>query len=238
MGGGPRQGYRRRALARRNDRKGDRHSSSGQGWILPDDRAGNAARALYDTQALSKAVEVALSKTNAKDTLVVVTADHGHTMSIQGYAQRGTNILGLSTSILGGEGADSKDGFALALDKKPYSTLAYANGPGSVFASKLKGGARHVPHAEEVEDISYRQQSVVPMSSETHGGQDVTIYASGPRAYLFGGIVEQNYIYHVIDDALGLSSRAAKASAKLRDSALRHTALPTIVVVAAARMMI
>ena len=43
------------------------------------------------------------------------------------------------------------------------------------------------------------------MWSETHGGQDVTIYASGPDAYLFSGVVEQNYIYHVIMDALRLS---------------------------------
>ena len=179
--------------------------------------AGNAARALYDTQALSKAVETALAKTNAKNTLIVVTADHGHTMSIQGYAARGTNILGLSTPISGGEGGESEGGYALALDKKPYSTLAYANGPGSVFAGELKDGKRPTPRKAEVEDLSYRQQSTTPMYSETHGGQDVTIYANGPHAYLFGGVVEQNYIYHVVDDALGLSARAAKASLKLRD---------------------
>lgn len=173
--------------------------------------AGNAARALYDTQALSKAVEVALSKTSAKDTLIIVTADHGHTMSIQGYPARGTNILGLSTPIDGGEGGESAGGYALALDKKPYTTLGYANGPGSVFAGSKPPAGRPAPREEEATDLAYRQQSTVPMYSETHGGQDVTIYAGGPRAYLFDGIVEQNYIYHVMDDALGLSKRAAKA---------------------------
>ena len=180
--------------------------------------AGNAARALYDTQALSKAVETALAMTSSKDTLVVVTADHGHTMSIQGYPAKGSNILGLATNVSGGEGGESAEGLALALDKKPYSILGYANGPGSVFLGQhIKNGRRPTLRSEEVEDLAFRQQSAVPMQSETHGGQDVAIYATGPHAYLFGGVVEQNYIFHVIDDALDLSARAAKASPRLRD---------------------
>jgi alkaline phosphatase len=138
-------------------------------------------------------------------------------MAIQGYAARGTNILGLSTPIAGGEGGESAGGYALALDKQPYSTLSYANGPGSVFAGALPGGKRPAPREEEVEDLAYRQQSTVPMYAETHGGQDVTIYANGPHAYLFDGVVEQNYIFHVINDALRLADRAAKAAPKLRD---------------------
>lgn len=167
--------------------------------------AGNAARALKDTQALSQAVALARSKTSEKDTLIIVTADHGHTMAIQGYAKKGNNILGLST----GEKQHPDDGeYALAADGKPYTTLSYANGPGSVFYGELDNGKRQTPTPEEVTDINYRQQSLIPGPAETHGGQDVTIYASGPHAYLFGGIVEQNYIFHVINDALDLSKRA------------------------------
>ena len=36
------------------------------------------------------------------------------------------------------------------------------------------------------------------MKSETHGGEDVGIYAIGPMAHLFHGIHEQNYIAHVM----------------------------------------
>lgn len=173
--------------------------------------AGNAARALVDTQALSRAVETAISKTSEQETLVIVTADHGHTLSFQGYPARGTPILGLATPIVGGEGGESDGTYALAGDKKPYTTLAYANGPGSVFAGELKDGKRPAPRPEEAADLAYRQQALIPSGSETHGGQDVTIYAAGPRAYLFGGVVEQNYIFHVIDDALALRKRAVKA---------------------------
>lgn len=64
--------------------------------------------------------------TNEEDTLIVVTADHAHTMSISGYPSRGSNIL---TKL---QGAD---------DGLPYSTLGYANGPGHVDVDAT--GHRH-----------------------------------------------------------------------------------------------
>lgn len=36
------------------------------------------------------------------------------------------------------------------------------------------------------------------MDSETHGGDDVAIYAIGPQAHMFQGVYEQHYIAHVI----------------------------------------
>jgi alkaline phosphatase len=39
----------------------------------------------------------------------------------------------------------------------------------------------------------------------THSGEDVAMYAAGPRAHLFRGTVEQGYIGTVIFEALGLS---------------------------------
>lgn len=35
-----------------------------------------------------------------------------------------------------------------------------------------------------------------PAEWETHGGEDVTIYASGPMAHLFTGTHEQTFIAH------------------------------------------
>ncbi len=168
---------------------------------------GNAARALKDVQALSEAVALARSQTREKDTLIVVTADHGHTMAFQGYPKKGNNILGLATATF--EDTADRHGFSIAGDGKPYTTLVYANGPGSIFHAAPKSWTkRPTLRSEEVLDPAYRQQALIPSAYETHGGQDVLIYASGPRAYLFGGVVEQNYIYHVIDDALRLKSRS------------------------------
>jgi alkaline phosphatase len=42
------------------------------------------------------------------------------------------------------------------------------------------------------------------MYMETHAGEDVAIYAVGPNAALFRGVLEQNVIFHIIADALGL----------------------------------
>lgn len=161
--------------------------------------AGNAARALNDGIAFAEAVATALRKTDPEDTLIVVTADHSHTIVMQGYAKRGNPILGLSVG-LDKHGAPLNTP-ALALDGKPYTTLAYVNGPGSI-----KSGPR--PHAtdEEAQSNDYQQQSIIPLKSETHAGEDVAIYARGPQAHLLNGVVEQNYIFHLVDYAAELGA--------------------------------
>src|SRR5690606_28925354 len=55
---------------------------------------GNAYRALDETIALSEAVAVADAMTSPEDTLILVTADHAHTLSFVGYPVRGNPILG------------------------------------------------------------------------------------------------------------------------------------------------
>lgn len=58
--------------------------------------ATQANRALSETVALDEAVEKALEllADELDETLIIVTADHAHTMSISGYAIRGTDIRG------------------------------------------------------------------------------------------------------------------------------------------------
>jgi hypothetical protein len=75
--------------------------------------AGNAYLALTDTVELFNAVRKALEKTNVKDTLIVVTADHSHIFTIASYPARGNPILGLVKE-------PGKSVFA-----KPYTTRSY-----------------------------------------------------------------------------------------------------------------
>ena len=58
-----------------------------------------ARKAMVETLALEAAVEAALELSSREDTLVVVTADHSHAVTINGYADRGNNILGTYMDI-------------------------------------------------------------------------------------------------------------------------------------------
>lgn len=157
--------------------------------------AGNAKRALTDAAELSRAVQRATELVK-DDTLIIVTADHSHVFTMAGYPTRGNPILGLvvtnddATGLPATEPAKAKDG-------KPYTTLGYMNGPGAV------SGPRPDLSAVDTQADDFRQQSLVPSDSETHGGEDVVIYARGPHAYLVEGTMEENAIYFVMARALG-----------------------------------
>ena len=175
--------------------------------------SGNAYRALTDTIAFADAVQAALDATDAKDTLIVVTADHSHTLSFAGYPVRGNPILG---KVHGGADFEG-GGHELARDQTglPYTTLAYANGPGYPGASdRQPEGPKKYPHSYssvgtaksgrpnltdvDTENPDYLQEAPIPLKSESHGGEDVAIFARGPGAASFHGEIEQNVIFHLI----------------------------------------
>ena len=178
--------------------------------------SGNAARALGDTIALSDAVRAAAEATSAEDTLIIVTADHSHTLNFVGYPARGNPILG-KVKDKGGE--DGAGGLELARDATglPYTTLSYANGPGYTGASNQQPvGPKKFPHAPssfepangrpdlthvDTEHPDYMQEALVPAKSESHGGEDVGIWARGPGSKAVRGTLEQNAIYHLIVQA-------------------------------------
>jgi len=166
--------------------------------------AGNAYRALTDTIALSDAVRAARELTDPRDTLIIVTADHSHAFSLAGYSKRGNPILGLVIE----PGATRP---ALADDGKPYTTLGYMNGPGHADLpadsvpeeTRPVNAGRHLGADDDTHSPGFHQEALVPLESETHGGEDVAIYAGGPQSHLFRGTMEQHTIYHVMRRALG-----------------------------------
>ncbi|QYK02332.1 alkaline phosphatase [Shewanella psychrotolerans] len=152
--------------------------------------AGNAKRALIDAAELSNAVKAAYENTDPDETLILVTADHSHVFTIAGYPKRGNPILGL---VHGVDGSVST-----AMDGKPYTTLGYTNGPGAVV------GVRDDLTSVDTQDTDFMQQSLIPMGSETHAGEDISLHATGPGSNLVQGVIEQNVIFHIINQAQSL----------------------------------
>lgn len=81
----------------------------------------------------------------------------------------------------------------LAADGKPITILSYANGPGYSKTYSSKNGRRDLTTAD-LDDPKYRFMATVPLDSETHGADDVGIFASGPYEHYFTGNYEQSNI--------------------------------------------
>ena len=172
---------------------------------------GNAFNALEDTIELSEAVQTAIENTDTANTLIIVTADHGHVFTMAGYPKRGNPILGKVVSV-----GDSKP--TLAADNRPYTTLGYANGRGHRhLESKTNADAgylldiaagRHDLSTIDTTAHGFFQEALVPSEYETHSGEDVPVYAIGPGSHLITGSNEQTIIFHAINYAGDLVNKA------------------------------
>ncbi|XP_068634039.1 alkaline phosphatase-like [Battus philenor] len=141
----------------------------------------NPYRALDETLEMETALLAVLERVNPAETLVVVTADHGHVMTFGGQATpRGHPILGGDIDV-----SD--------FDDLPYTTLLYGTGPGHSEPRSLPINSTNSIPTDAV------HAAAVPRQWSTHGGEDVPVYALGPMAtILFAGVVEQSYIPHAI----------------------------------------
>jgi alkaline phosphatase len=154
----------------------------------------NASNALAETIAFDDAIEVAIDKMRALDpglkhTLIVVTADHDHSMVMSGYAQRGNPILGIMRGYADGQPVRDADG-------KTFTTLLFGNGPNRPDARADVDGAR-----AEADD--YQQEAGVRLGSESHGGGDVKLYALGAGSAGFKGTMENTRVFSLMKAAFG-----------------------------------
>ncbi|KAJ1522008.1 hypothetical protein ONE63_002330 [Megalurothrips usitatus] len=155
----------------------------------------NAYRALDETLALESALLAAMELVDITETLIVLTADHSHVLTLGGLATpRGNPILGVDSKV-----SD--------VDGMPYSTLLYGNGPGYSVPRTVPAnltGSHAVPGStaavEEDEEARNRVHgAAVPRQWATHGGEDVPVYSQGPLAgALLGGVMDQTFLPHAI----------------------------------------
>lgn len=169
--------------------------------------AGSAYNALTDTIEFSNAVQAAIDNTNPAETLILVTADHSHVFTIAGYPKRGNPILG---KVVGVGETDP----TLASDGMPYTTLGYTNGLGfrnlvdetnadATYSSDAVVGRQDLT-AIDTQASGYHQEAAIPLGSETHAGEDISLHASGPGSHLVQGVIEQSVIFHIINQSLNL----------------------------------
>jgi alkaline phosphatase len=160
----------------------------------------NAKRALVDTIAFDDAIARALSMVDLKNTLIVVTADHDHTMTFNGYSHKGNDILG-KTSDIKPTTVQGKPVLAKAADGLPYTTLVFGNGGGP------RKAVRDDLTAVDTAADDYLQEVAVQMGapgSETHGGGDVMLLSTGAGNAGFKGTMLNTKVFGLIKSALGL----------------------------------
>ncbi|KOC68544.1 Alkaline phosphatase, tissue-nonspecific isozyme [Habropoda laboriosa] len=157
---------------------------------------GHAAQALLETVRFSDAINATLRMVNTDDTLVIVTSDHTHSMSFNGYSDRGSNILGIAQK-------SKWDGI-------PYTTLTYSTGGPNNQAYTMKDNStvRIDPSKENTTSFTYSQQATIVSDEAYHGGGDVAVYAIGPFTHLFHSVHEQSYVARVVAYAAKMEPKA------------------------------
>ena len=162
---------------------------------------GKPGYAMLETQEFARAIQAAVDIVDLDNTLVMVTADHSHVMTIAGYPTRGNPILGHIVS--NDSQGEPRDEPSLDIDGNPYPTLAYINGPA---AAKSEEEWQFRPGLLEIYPslvaIPYQEPDGSTTYDETHGGEDVALYAVGYGSELVGGVIEQNKIYNFIAEVL------------------------------------
>jgi alkaline phosphatase len=164
-------------------------------------------RALQETVSYNDAMQAALDKMEAldpglKNTLIVATADHDHTLLLNGYTVRtgkttptNPGVLGLVRNLDGSPKLD-KEG-------RPFTIIGFGNGENRVNGPRSSQPALT---DEIVTRDDYHQEAVVRTrtGAETHGGTDVYLGAAGAGAELFRGTIDNTRVFSLIKNAAGL----------------------------------
>jgi alkaline phosphatase len=163
-----------------------------------------ARKALQDTVAFDDAIKTAIDKMQVidpglKNTLIVVTADHDHTLVLNGYSALTGKTTDTNPGVLGllrdyRNGALSNDANGL-----PYTIIGFGNG-------ENRPTARTALTDATVFGATYHQEAVIKTAAgaETHGGGDVFLGAIGKGAEKFTGVLVNTEVFGLIRGVFGL----------------------------------
>lgn len=202
-------------------------------------------RSVYDTIMLSNAVQVAKEFASRNDdTLIIVTPDHTHGVSIVGViddAKPGPEMrdkIGVYQDAGYPNYPDpDQDGYPPSVDVTRRLAMFYGNFPDyyETFRPDLDGP--RVPSVSRdkqyVANERYKDRpgatfraGNLPRSADTgtHTADDALLTAIGPGSEAFHGFMDNTEVFHVIVDSLGLASADRGKSRKQPGTAREHAA--------------
>ncbi len=178
-----------------------------EGGRIADALDGSLARkALQEGRAFDDAVGVALERLRSRDpraadTTVVVTADHDHTLVMNGDTTLAERTIEARPGVLGlVHPFDAPSQVAMDASGRPFTTLVFGGGEKRVHGSRAQAPAL----ADlALADRNLRYESAVELPS-TIGGGDVMLSAAGANAARFHGTLDNTQVFALLREAMGL----------------------------------
>lgn len=191
----------------------------------------DAERAIYDTIMLDDAVRAAQewSKANGNDTLILVTADHSHGVSVVGTVDDNApgddmrNRIGTYEEAgFPNYPAPDADGYPAKVDVSKRLRLVFANVPDHYETYRPYMEGENVPAIKNGDGVMVANEKYkdiqgavfVPgnlpnkgpraANQGVHTGDDVILTAGGPGSDKVHGQMENSDLFRVIADALAL----------------------------------
>lgn len=165
----------------------------------------NAKRALQEVASFDNTIKATIAQMRLRDpglknTLIVVTADHDHTLLLNGYAARTGPTTPTNPGVLGLMRKVSDGSIRLDADGAPFTIIGFGTGERRV-QGKRSSAAALTDAVVSADD--YRQESVVrtAIGDETHGGSDVFLGAIGARSDTFSGTIDNTRVFELIQAA-------------------------------------
>jgi alkaline phosphatase len=173
-------------------------------WALHDTTAKRALQevASFDNTLKATIAQMQQIDPGLKNTLIVVTADHDHTLLLNGYARRTGKTTPTQPGVLGLMRKVSDGSLRLDADGAPFTIIGFGTGENRVKGSR---GAAPKLTDDIVSADNYHYESVVrsAVGDESHGGSDVYLGAIGARAETFHGTIENTRVFELIKAAAG-----------------------------------
>ena len=180
-------------------------------------------RAVYDTIELDKAVGAAKRWAAGRgDTLIVVTADHNHSMSVIGTHDRDKSAGRAGNGVYDAAGfpnfVDTNgDGFPDSVNPSRTLFVGFSNHPdyNDDFEPEMPGPRepaliddatkKAVPNPQRDAEAELQTGNLpFDQTNCVHTVDDVLIVASGPGAQRFGGLLDNTEVFFAMVDALAL----------------------------------